>query len=317
MNSRNMRIAVGPMLFGWPEAKIRELYLELAELPETDILYLGEVVCSKRSISGVPWQVKVAEELVQSGKEVVLSTLAMPTTEAELQAIRDVVAAAQEMDVGVEVNDISALAIVSERGVPFVAGPHLNVYSHGMVQHLHRQGAIRVVLPLEMPARDIPAVIGNGNNGDLQVEYFAHGHLPLTFSARCYAARAHGLSKQDCRHVCFLNPEGIEMDTLDGHEFATINGTQVMSVNPFTTLNHISDLAGFGVGVLRISPQAQGTAEAVRQFRAVASCERQAAEALQELAGSQPLEEAFCNGYYYGKQGRVWIEDGQQLVSAG
>lgn len=317
MNSRNMKVAVGPLLFGWPETKIRDLYLELAGLAETDILYLGEVVCSKRSISGVPWQVKVAEELKRSGKEVVLSTLAMPTTEAELQSIRDIVDAADEMGLLVEANDISALSIVSERGMEFVAGPHLNIYSHGMVRHLNQQGARRIVLPLELPAREIPAVTGNGHNGHVQVEYFAHGHLPLTFSARCYAARAHGLSKQDCRHVCFLNPDGIEMDTLDGQEFATINGTQMMSFLPFTTLNHVDDLAAYGVSVLRISPQAKGTAEVVRQFKAVAGGLETAEAALQKLTGSRPVEEVFCNGYYYGKQGRLWIEDSQQPAHVG
>jgi len=300
-----MKIAVGPLLFGWPEQKISEFYLDLAELTEVDIFYLGEVVCSKRSISGVPWQVKLAEALVTSGKEIVLSTLAMPTTEAELQSIRDIVSAAAEMGLTVEANDLSAVAIASEHGVAFVAGPHLNLYSNGTVRHLCRQGAVRIVLPLELPAREIPAVAGSG---EVQVEYFAHGHLPLTFSARCYAARAHGLSKQDCRHVCFMNPDGIEMDTLDAHEFAIINGTQVMSYQPFTTLNHLSDLADYGVDVLRISPQSAGTANVIRQFKAGIADRTASEEALQELSGAHPVAEAFCNGYYYGKQGRLWIQ---------
>jgi collagenase-like PrtC family protease len=300
-----MKVAVGPLLFGWPEQKISEFYLDLAEQAEADIFYLGEVVCSKRSISGVAWQVRLAERMQQSGKEIVLSTLAMPTTEAELQYIRDIVAAAAEMGLTVEANDLSAVAIASEAGVSFVAGPHLNLYSNGTVQHLCKQGAARIVLPLELPASEIPTVAGSS---DVQVEYFAHGHLPLTFSARCYAARAHGLSKQDCRHVCFMNPDGIEMDTLDAHEFATINGTQVMSYQPFSTLNHTADLSNYGVDVLRISPQSEGTAEVIRQYVAVIAGKITAEQALQALAGDHSVAEAFCNGYYYGKQGRLWIQ---------
>jgi collagenase-like PrtC family protease len=300
-----MKIAVGPLLFGWPEPKISEFYMDLAEHSEADIFYLGEVVCSKRSISGVPWQLRLAESLQQSEKEIVLSTLAMPTTEAELQSIRDIVTAASEMGLMVEANDLSAVAIASEHGVNFVAGPHLNLYSNGTIQHLCRQGAARIVLPLELPASEIPAVLGESN---VQVEYFSHGHLPLTFSARCYAARAHGLSKQDCRHVCFMNPDGIEMDTLDAHEFATINGTQVMSYQPFTVLNHISDLAGYAVNVLRISPQSEGTADVIRQFRGVIAGKITSVQALQALAGARSVSDAFCNGYYYGKQGRLWIQ---------
>lgn len=305
-----MKIAVGPLLFGWPETRIREFYLEIAEQTEADIFYLGEVVCSKRSISGVPWQIGLARELQQRGKEAVLSTLAMPTTEAELQSIRDIADAASDMGLSIEANDISAVAIASERGVKFVAGPHLNIYSSGTLRHLCRQGAKRMVLPLEWPASDIPALIQDDSiqESGVEVEYFAHGHLPLTFSARCYAARAHGLNKSDCRHVCFMNPDGIEMNTLDAQEFATINGTQVMSYRPFSALGQLGSLANYGVRILRISPQMEGTAQVIRKFRAVADGRQKADEALQELAGAESVGDAFCNGYYYGKQGRVWIQ---------
>ncbi|MES0371723.1 MAG: U32 family peptidase [Mariprofundaceae bacterium] len=302
-----MKIALGPLLFGWPETKIRAFYLDIAGQTEADIFYLGEVVCSKRSISGVPWQIGLAEELQQAGKEVVLSTLAMPTTEAELQSIRDITDAARDMDLSIEANDISAVAIASERGVKFVAGPHLNIYSSGTLRHLCSQGAKRMVLPLEWPARDIPALI---QDSGVEVEYFAHGHLPLTFSARCYAARAHGLNKSDCRHVCFMNPDGIGMNTLDADEFATINGTQVMSYRPFSALNQLKSLAGYGVDIHRVSPQAEGTVETIRKFQTVADGMQKADEALQELAGAESVGDAFCNGYYYGKQGRVWIQGG-------
>jgi len=300
-----MKIAVGPLLFGWPEAKIREFYLSLAQESDVDILYLGEVVCSKRMISGVEWQLKLASQLQASGKEVVLSTLAMPTTEDELQSIRDLTAAAMEMGLTIEANDMAAVAIASKLGVEFVAGPHLNIYTHGTLEQMCRHGAKRVVLPLELPAKDIPDVI---KQSDVELEYFAHGYLPLTFSARCYAARAHGLSKQECRHVCFLNPDGVEMHTLDGHDFATINGTQIMSHRPFTAINYLEALAGFGVRTLRLSPQASGMSEIVHHFRAAADGLVAGDAALIALAGGDPARERFCNGYYHGRQGRVWIE---------
>lgn len=307
---KRLKIAVGPLLFGWPEMKISEFYIRLAEHSKADIFYIGEVVCSKRSISGTAWQIKLAETLLKSGKEVVLSTLAMPTTEAELEAIRELADAAASMGLCIEANDISTVAIALEHGAKFIAGPHLNIYSNGTVRHLCRQGAERIVLPLELPARDIPTVVQDvvvQYNNTVQVEYFAHGHLPLTFSARCYAARAHGLSKQDCRHVCFMNPDGIDMTTLDAQEFATINGTQVMSYRPFTALNHLPDLAAFGVDIVRISPQSEGTAEVIGAFALAIADHAAAVKALEQLCGARPVEEIFCNGYYYGKQGRLWF----------
>jgi len=303
-SDKRLKIAVGPLLFGWPEIKISEFYLQLAEHSQADIFYLGEVVCSKRSISGPAWHIKLAETLLANGKEVVLSTLAMPTTEAELQTIRQLADAASNMGVSIEANDISAVAIALEYGASFIAGPHLNIYSNGALRHLCRQGAQRIVLPLEMPASGIPAIL---QDSAVAVEYFAHGHLPLTFSARCYAARAHGLSKQDCRHVCFMNPDGIEMNTLDAHEFATINGTQMMSHRPFTVLDHLPELADYGVDVLRISPQSEGSCEAINAFAAVIADAAVSGRALEQLCGAHPVDEVFCNGYYHGKQGRLWI----------
>jgi collagenase-like PrtC family protease len=229
----------------------------------------------------------------------------MPTTEGELQSIRDLTAAAGEMNLTIEANDMASVAIASQLGVKFVAGPHLNVYSHGTLEQMCRHGAKRVVLPLEIPAKDIPDVIGES---DVEVEYFAHGHLPLTFSARCYTARSHGLSKQECRHVCFLNPDGIEMHTLDDHDFATINGTQIMSHRPFTAINHLAELDGFGVRTLRLSPQASGMSETVHYFRAAADGLLTGDAALRALTGGDPAGNRFCNGYYHGRQGRVWVE---------
>jgi len=304
-SDKSIKIAIGPVLFGWPERKIHDFYLEMAELSQTDILYLGEIVCAKRSISGLEWLLNLAEKLAGAGKEIVLSTLAMPTTEAELQSIRELASTAETMGIMIEANDMAAVAIASGAGAGFVAGPHLNIYNNGALGQLCQQGAKRVVLPLELPAEDIADVIGTT---PVEVEYFSHGRLPLTFSARCYAARAEGLSKQSCQHVCFLHPDGIGMRSLDGADFATINGTQIMSDRPFTALNHVAAIAKTGVNILRLSPQASGMHEVVTQFSSVIDGAISDRQALHALAGGRPLTAAFCNGYYHGRQGRLWIE---------
>ena len=172
-----MKIAVGPLLFGWPEVKIREFYLSLAEDSDVDMLYLGEVVCSKRIISGVEWQIRLAQKLQESGKEVVLSTLAMPTTENELQSIRDLVSAAREMGLIIEANDMASVAIASKLGVEFVAGSHLNIYSHGTLEQMCRQGAKRVILPL--------ASIQNEYCCRAVVIWLARGKNPGILSVAC------------------------------------------------------------------------------------------------------------------------------------
>jgi len=301
-----VKVAVGPVLFGWPEKRMRAFYREMAVMPEVDIIYLGEVVCAKRNISGADWLLGLAAELTGSGKEIVLSTLAMPTSGVELQSVRALVAGAASMGLSVEANDMAAVAIAAENDVGFVAGPHLNIYNRGTLRELYRLGARRAVLPLEMPLRSIADVIADV---PVEVEYFAHGKLPLTFSARCYAARAEGLSKRNCQHICFLHADGIRMRTLEGDGFATINGIQVMSERPFTVLNHADALRGAGVHVLRLSPQAEHMHDVVTQFRAVIDAAVPAGDALSVLAQGRAPADVFCNGYYFGRQGRLWIEE--------
>ena len=303
---QHIKLSVGPVLFGWPEARVRDLYLRLAGDSDADILYLGEVVCAKRMVTGVEPTVRLADELKDSGKEIVLSTLALPCSEYELQAVRDLVAAAGERQLAIEANDMAAVSIASAAGVTFVAGPHLNVYTPYALQRLSELGAVRVVPPLELPPHDIPSVAAQAG---VEVEYFAHGKLPLTFSARCYSARARGLSKHACHHTCFMDPDGIEMRSLDHQDFATVNGIQIMSHRPFTVLDHVQELSQLGVGVLRISPQHERMTELVRRFRAVADGMQDGREALISLGDGSSLEQQFCNGYYHDRQGRVWIEN--------
>src|SRR3546814_11029036 len=78
-----MKLSLGPLQYFWPRKRTLAFYREAAHWP-VDIVYLGETVCSKRrELRTADW-IALAEEIAGSGKEVVLSTLALIEAESEL-----------------------------------------------------------------------------------------------------------------------------------------------------------------------------------------------------------------------------------------
>ena len=44
------KLSLGPVLFNWPSDIWRDFYYRMADEAPVDIVYLGEVVCSKREV---------------------------------------------------------------------------------------------------------------------------------------------------------------------------------------------------------------------------------------------------------------------------
>ncbi len=183
-----MKLAVGPVLYGWSGDELSRFYERLAGAP-VDIVYLGEVVCSRRRGFRPEDWMETAERLSACGKEVVLSTLALLETHADLRAMKKIVANGRY---GIEANDMATVAALSEAGLPFIAGPHLNVYNNATLALLARHGARRWVMPLELPRASFEHLLRRDASG-AQSEVFVLGRMPLALSARCFTARRPGL----------------------------------------------------------------------------------------------------------------------------
>ena len=86
-----MKLSVGPLLYFWERDAVVAFYRELCTLP-VDIVYLGEVVCSKRrALRREDWR-RIGAELHVAGKEVVFSTLSLIEAESELAYLGRIVA---------------------------------------------------------------------------------------------------------------------------------------------------------------------------------------------------------------------------------
>lgn len=287
-----MRIALGPNLYYWSREETAEFYQQVAHWP-LDIVYLGETVCSKRRPYGLDEWLEIARALTAAGKQVVLSTLTLIEALSELGVVKRLCDNGEFL---VEANDLSAVQLLSERRLPFVTGPSVNIYNPRTLLRLRRLGLQRWVMPVELSEESLRTLLTeaarDGGLEGLETEVFSYGRLPLAYAARCFTARAHNLPKDNCQWKCQLYPDGLAMDTQEGENFLTINGIQTQSGKVYNLLGEWRRMAELGVEVMRISPQAQGTEQVVRELRG-------------RLDGGVPEAAlpAECNGYWYRQPG--------------
>ena len=291
------RLSLGPMLFNWPAEELRDFYFRIADEAALDTVYLGEVVCSKRAPFFAPYVPEVTARLEAAGKQVVISSLALIMTDAEMEAVRDLAA---EPGVLVEANDVSTVALLAGR--PHVIGPFINTYNEGTLDYFAANGALRVALPAELSGPALAELARN--SGSVEIEVQAFGRLPLAISARCYHARIHDLHKDGCRYVCGEDRDGLNVDTIDGQSFLAVNGTQTMSHRMCSLLGELPQLHDMGIGCFRLWPHDIDMVSVAALHRAVLDGREDAEAAaarLGELAGFAP----FANGFYHGREGAL------------
>ena len=296
-----MRLSLAPIPYFWPRERVEAFYEAAAGWP-VDVVCLGETVCGKRLELRLEDWLAIGERLAAAGKEVVLATQALIEAESELARMERLCRNGRFL---VEANDPGAVQVLAEAGVPFVAGPHLNVYNAEALRLFAGLGARRWVPPVELPGRVLGRILAAGRPEGLEEEVTAYGRLALAFSARCFTARADNVPKDACELRCRNDPEGRLMETQDGRPLFVANGIQIQSAAPCNLAAELPELRALGVDLLRVVPDATTTEAAVAILAETVEGRRPPAAAAEALAALRPGTGA-CNGYWHGTAGLDW-----------
>lgn len=146
------------------------------------------------------------------------------------------------------------------------------------------------------------------------IEVWGHGRVPLAISGRCYHARLHGHSKDNCRFACENDPDGLALDTLDGQAFLAMNGVQTLSQSYGCALLQLDALRQAGVASLRLSPQSRGFAETIALYRDVLDGHVSAKGAVRRLPALGPAPMRLSDGFLAGRRGADWSDAGTDLA---
>ena len=288
-SAMRLSLTLGPVLYNWPVPRWVDFYNRIADEAPVDRVCVGEVVCSKRKPFIDDAILEMVDRLERGGKEVVYSTLALPTTKREIRDIGDVIQAGYH----IEANDIATVYLL--KGREHAVGPFINIYNEeALALHL-KLGASRVCLPPELPFESIRTMAA----GNRSVEVFAFGRAPLALSARCYTARSANMTKDSCQFVCEAHSDGMDVCTLDGVPFLAVNGIQTQGYVVTAAVRHVTDLRAAGVVALRLSPQTCDMVRVARIFRDLAdgnTTPQEAGEALAVLHLPGPLSDGFLRG---------------------
>ena len=174
-------------------------------------------------------------------------------TDFELQSAVDTVVDAFNLGVDAFIVQDLGLAKILNDNFPQIelhASTQMALHNLEGVKAVLKYGFKRVVLSRETPLDEIKRI---KDNVDVEIEYFAHGALCVSFSGNCYLSSymlgASG-NRGRCKQLCRL-PYSLS------HNGKFVKKGYLLSAKDFDTVERLTDLKDSGVDVLKIEGRAR------------------------------------------------------------
>lgn len=214
--------------------------------------------------------------------------------DCELQSALDVVVKAYNMGVDYFIiQDLGLIALINKYYPQVVVHASTQMGLHNLegVEFVEKYGIRRVVLARETPLSEIERI---DKNTDVEIEYFAHGALCVSFSGNCYlssylfnASGNRGRCKQLCRLPYTLAKNGKK-----------VKSGYLLSAKDFNMTKRIDDLKKAGVDVLKIEGRARRpfyVGASTKEYSNVLNGKKADQNRL-ELAFNRSFTEGYFNG---------------------
>jgi len=269
--------------------------LKMAIFNGADEVYLGITDFNARAVNGFTFdQLKEVVNFSHTYGVKVLLAVNILFKDNELNKALDLVV--DSYNIGVDafiVQDFGLVNLIHDNfpQIELHASTQMGIHNLEGVQAIEKYGFKRVVLARETPLSEIKRIRDNSN---IEIEYFAHGALCVSFSGNCYLSSymcdASG-NRGKCKQLCRLPYKLYKGDKklADGY---------LLSAKDFNMLGRINDLKNAGVDVLKIEGRARRpfyVAMATKAYRDAIDGKNVDVESL-KLAFNRGFTEGYFNG---------------------
>lgn len=273
--------------------------LKMAVFFGADEVYVGVKDFNARNIEGFSLEtLKQAVEFAHLYGVKVHLAVNILFCDDELQSALDLVVQAYNLGVDAFIIQDLGLACLVHKHFPQVcmhASTQMGIHNFEGVRFAKELGFSRVVLSRETPLDEIKRI---KQNCDIEIEYFVHGALCVSFSGNCYLSakqcEASG-NRGKCKQLCRLPYEFFDGDKKIGEGY-------LLSAKDFCMAERLNDLKEAGVDAIKIEGRARRpfyVGVATREYRAALDGKNVDFEAL-KLA----FNRNFTAGYFDGN-GRI------------